>query len=150
MNPDSQSAADALATLGVQIQSKEQQVRLNKRSKKLAQVAMYALLLLGSAAGLYWAKTQLGKSEEGQIVSSNQTNHIIPSLKIRVKEQEAKVITEDGWSKDLPDPVLRSKCFQFVKEGNRLHGINRIQIYDSNRLIAFCSANTFRKFGERN
>ncbi len=150
MNPESQSAADALATLGVQIQSKEQQVRLNKRSKKLTQVAMYALLLLGSAAGLYWAKTQLGKSEEGQIVSSNQTNHIIPSLKIRVKEQEAKVITEDGWSKDLPDPVLRSKCFQFVKEGNRLHGINRIQIYDSNRLIAFCSANTFRKFGERN
>jgi CheY-like chemotaxis protein len=149
LNPESQSAADALSSLGVQMQSKEQQVQFNRQSKKRLRAATFALLLLGSASAFYWAKTNLGQGEEGQILSGNTTRNIIPSLEIRVKEKEAKIFTEDGWSKDLPDPVLRSKCFQFVKEASRLHGINRIQIYDSKRLIAFCSSNTFRKFGER-
>ncbi len=150
MNPENQNAADALATLGVQIQSKEQQVQFFNRSKRMIRLGSLLILLIGSVAGLFWVKSNMGPAEEGQLISGAQTQNIIPSLKIRVKDNEAKVVAEEGWSKDLPDPILRSKCFQFVKEANRIHGITRIQIYDSNRLIAFCSSKTFRKFGERN
>ena len=145
INPENKIASDALHGLGGR-PVKRQRLGLNLQGR--TKVAALTVGLIVSAASFYWAQTTLIPNKEGDLMDTTKTQHIIPSLEIRLKKPEAKVVVQSGWTKDLPEPVLRSKCFQFVKEGSKLYGLERIQIYDSQRLVAFCSANSFRKFGK--
>ena len=147
ISPNNKEASIALESLGgIKTASKDSTFR----SGRLLKAALFGLMLAASGFGFYWAQTYWAPREDGTLLDFSESQSIIPTLKIRSKPPEAKIFTQEGWSADLPEAVLRSKCFQFVKEAKSKHGIERIYIYDTNRLVGFCSANVFRKFGQRN
>lgn len=148
VNPGSEEMQNALARLASEDKKK---IKLSGASFKLPRKALkkIALIVVLAASGLafqyqgnYFQKTDSEVLE----LSPSALKEVMPALIIRKKLDVAKVTVEAGWTKKIPEPVLKSKCAQaFEKIG--VYGIQRLFIIEKERgLTAFCTHEFTKKY----
>ena len=147
LNPQSQDIQNALTSLARESGSKiDWKKKLSVASPYLKKAAIY-LALLAATGGLINQKNQFMKPDlEVRDIDIKDYQSILPILTIRKKDDMAKIELELDALKDIPDPVLRSKCLQILAQIES-SGVDRLYLIERGKgLKAFCNHEQTKRF----
>ncbi len=149
LNDHCDEAANALAGFG-EAQLKKQRIdRAVKTSGTFVKKTLLLFICLVAFGVIYFFRDYIFyRDEKVQTLDPKAFQSIGPVLNIKYKENTAKIVVQSGWLPTVPEPVLRSKCLNFLKEVEA-KGIHKLYWYDGDKgLKAYCSPERFQAYGK--
>jgi len=147
INPHSSEVANALASIADEAGPKRKfknPFRLRKDQWK--NLGLF-ILLCGAGVAAYFAyQAYEFKDRDALLIETSMISEIFPAELIRAKGDVAKIDLERNWIKDVPPPVLRTKCTQALDILGR-YGILRLYLAEEGKgLAAFCTKDHVQRY----